>query len=589
MGWLVLNGWMGKCLTVNLSTKTLKTLDVDKELLLSFMGGRGLGVKLLWDLVPPSTKPFSEENILVFAVGPLTSTPIPTTGRFSIVSKSPLTGGIFYSSCGGFFGFKLKNVGFDYILVEGRSSTPIYLYIDDKNFELRDASHLWGKTTKETFKILEEDLGKDFSFVCIGPAGENLVRYACVMGGYGNFAGRGGLGAVMGFKRLKAIAVKGTGKPKIADEEGLAKALKNFRDRISWNPVLDKALAYYGTSALVNVINEHRILPTKNFQLNRFEDAENISGETLKEKIFVRRRSCYNCPVGCKRMTKTSSGREGEGPEFETLASLGSMLLIGDVEAVAEINYLCNDLGLDTISFGGTVACAMELSEKGLPDARVKWGDAETVKRLVVDTAYRRGLGRWLAEGSKIFSEKFGFAEASMNVKGLELPMYHPDGVFGQALAYATSNRGACHLNAYLISVEVLGYPYLMDRFSPVNKPSIVVYMQNLAAVMDSMVVCKFLGFEFDEETFANLLTLVTGKTFTQESLITIGERIWNLERVFNFKAGLGWETDRLPSRFKVPLQPMLKEYYRVRGWKPNGYPTKNKLKSLGLNVEDEC
>ena len=567
---------------MNLSTNTLKILDIDRSTLFSFMGGRGLGVKLLWDSVSPQTEAFAEENILVFAVGPLTSTLIPTTGRFSVVSKSPLTKGIFYSSCGGFFGFKLKNAGFDCILVRGKSQKPVYLYIDNGSFELRDASYLWGKTTKETFKILEKDLGKDFSFVCIGPAGENLVRYACIMGGYGNAAGRGGLGAVMGSKMLKAIAVKGEGKPKIADEKGLVKALKNFRARISWNPILDKALAYYGTSALVNLINEHRIFPTKNFQLSRFENAEKISGESLREKIFVKRKSCYNCPVGCKRVTKTSKD-DGEGPEFETLGAFGSMLLIDDIEAVAEINYLCNSLGLDTISTGGTIACAIELSEKGLLDEKIRWGDVERVKRLIMEIAYKKGLGRWLAEGSKIFSEKFGYVEAAMQVKGLELPMYHPDGVLGQALAYATSNRGGCHLNAYLISVEVLGYPYLMDRFSPVNKPSIVAYMQNFAVVMDSMVVCKFLGFEFDEETFANLLTLVTGKTFTQESLITIGERIWNLERMFNFKAGLGGETDKLPSRFKVPLQPMLEEYYRVRGWKPNGFPTQDKLKSLGL------
>jgi len=581
-------GWNGKILVVDLSNKTLKTLTINENVLSEYIGGRGFGVKFLWELTNPTIDAYSADNVLVFAVGPLTSTLIPTTGRFTVTAKSPLTGGIFYSSCGGFFGFKLKNSGLDALIIKGRCEKPVYLQIDDETFQLKDATHLWGKTTKETIKILGEDLGKDYSFACIGPAGENLVRFACIRGGDGNFAGRGGLGAVMGSKKLKAIVVKGTGKTKIADEKSLTELMKKIRVRISWNPVLSKALAYYGTSALINIINEHEILPTKNFQLSRFKDAEKISGEALREKIFVGRKSCYNCPVACKRVVKLENMKV-EGPEFETLGSFGSMLMVNSLEAIVEINQLCNELGLDTISTGGTIACAMELSEKNVLDEKIGWGDVEKIKKLIVDIAYRKGLGDKLAEGSKIFSERIGFSDVSMQVKGLELPMYHPDGVLGQALAYTTSNRGGCHLNAYLISVEILGYPYLMDRFSPVNKPNIVAYLQNLAAVMDSMVICKFLGFEFDEETFAKLLVAVTGKPYTQESVVAVGERIWNLERVFNFKAGLKGEEDKLPSRFKVDVKPMLKEYYEVRGWKPDGFPSKNKLKNLGLKVGEDA
>ncbi|RLI06139.1 aldehyde ferredoxin oxidoreductase [Candidatus Bathyarchaeota archaeon] len=580
-----LHGWTGKCLTVDLSKKVFKKTSLEREILLQYMGGRGLGVRLLWELVDPKTDPYTPENLLVLATGPLTATQIPTTGRISIIGKSPLTNGVFYSSCGGFFGVSLKQAGFDVLVIRGKSERPVYLYVDNDFVEIRDVSHLWGKTTKDTLKILEKDLGKDFEVVCIGPAGENLVRYACIACGPNNFAGRGGLGAVMGSKNLKAIAVRGTYKPKIAKEKSLNNLLEKCRIRIRWNPILDKALSYYGTSALVNLINEHRILPTKNFQQGWFEHAEKISGETLKETIFVEKRSCYNCPIACKRKTKVNDVM-GEGPEFETIGSLGSMLLIDDIKTVAEINYLCNEFGLDTISTGGTIACAMELSEKGLLEEKINWGDVEKVKELVIKTVYKKGLGKLLAEGSRFLAKKYGCEEVSMQVKGLELPMYDPRGVLGQALAYATSNRGGCHLNAYMIGVEILGYPYLMDRFSPVNKPSIVVYMQNLAAAIDSMVLCKFLGFEFDEETFANFLSYVTGENFSQESVISIGERIWNLERLFNFKAGLNGKTDNLPKRFQIPLQKMLEEYYLVRKWTVDGFPTPDKLKSLGLPVK---
>jgi len=574
-------GWFGKGLKINLSNKTIKEFKIEKDILLNFVGGRGLAAKIFWESVNPKIDAFSNENILVFAVGPLTATSIPTTGRFTLASKSPLTGGFFYSSCGGLFGASLKKAGYDVLIVENRAENPVYIQIDNGDVKVKDASSFWGKTTKETFEQLRGDLGKDFSITCIGPAGENLVRYACVFGGLGNFAGRGGLGAVMGSKNLKAVAVRGDKKVKVANENEILNLMEVFKVRVTWNPILSKALAFFGTSMLLSIINEHEILPTKNFQHGKFDKAEKISAEVLS-KIVVGRRSSYACPIACKRVTKTRR-MHGEGPEFETLGSLGSMLMVDDVEVVAELNYLCNELGLDTISTGGVIACAMELSEKGIIGEKIRWGDAEKIRELIFNIAYRRNLGSELAEGSKIFAKKYGGEAYAMQVKGVELPMYDPRGVLGQALAYATSNRGGCHLNAYIISVEVLGFPYLMDRFSIVGKPSIVVYLQNLSATIDSMIICKFLGFEFDEKDFAEYLRLVTGEKFTQEHVIMVGERIWNLERLLNLKAGISGEEDKLPDRFNLDIKPMLKEYYRVRGWDDNGIPLKSKLKSLGL------
>ncbi|MHA1593467.1 MAG: aldehyde ferredoxin oxidoreductase family protein [Candidatus Baldrarchaeia archaeon] len=587
-------GWTGRALLVDLSTGITKRIELEREVLLKFMGGRGLGAKIVYDGVDPRTDPFHRDNILVFAVGPLTATKVYTSGRYCVVSKSPLTGGLFYSSSGGFFGASLKKAGYDAIIIRGRASDSVYLYIDDEEVKLEKASHLWGKGTKEVREILKRDLGREFRVVCIGPAGENLVRYACIVNDISNAAGRGGLGAVMGSKNLKAIAVRGSRKVRVADPDALNDLMEKAKIRVIWNPILDKALAYYGTSSLVNIINEHGMLPTRNFQLGYFEEADAISGETLRERIFVKRASCYNCPVACKRITRTKS-MGGEGPEYETIGSLGSMLMIGDIEKVAEINYLCNDLGLDTISTGVTIACAMELSERGVIDEKIEWGDAEKVKELVGKIAAREGIGNELAEGSKRFAEKYGMSECAMHVKGLELAMYDPRGAFGQALSYATSNRGGCHLNAYMIAVEVLGVPYLMDRFSPTGKPPIVVYLQNLAAAIDSMVLCKFMAFEFDDEMFANFLSAVTGENYTQETVVKTGERIWNLERVFNIRAGIEPSQDTLPSRLLSPLQngpckgkvpplrQMLQEYYYVRGWREDGIPTAEKLKELGI------
>ncbi len=576
-----------------------KHVDVERGLLYDYMGGRGLGVRLVYDHVPPSLNPFSPDSILVFAVGPLTATRVYTSGRYVVAGKSPLTGGCFYSSSGGFFGAALKKAGFDALVVKGRAEKPVLLVVDDGDVELRDASWLWGKGTREARRELGKEL-RGFSVACIGPAGENLVRYACILNDVSNAAGRGGLGAVMGSKLLKAVAVRGTRRVEVADERGLGELMEKVKARFVWNPVLSKALREYGTSALVNIVNEHGILPTRNFQHGSFSGAEDISGEALRERILVRRSSCFNCPVGCKRITRVGDV-DGEGPEYETLGALGSMLTIGSVEDVAALNYLCNDLGLDAISTGVTLACAMELSERGVIGEKIGWGDVERVRELIVATAYRRGIGDRLAEGAKRFAEEVGGEAYAMHVKGLELAMYDPRGAFGQGLGYATANRGGCHLNPYMIAVEIFGIPHLMDRFSAAGKASIVAYLQNLSAAVDSMVLCKFTAFEFDDEMYSLFLKAVTGEDFTQETVIAIGERVWNLERVYNLRAGISAEEDRLPGRLlspmdegvcagkRIPLDEMLREYYRVRGWGEDGVPTHGTLKRLGLEVGEDA
>jgi len=589
-----LYGWTGKILHVNLSREKISTKMLDKEIYQKYLGGTGFGFKLMYDHVDPAVDPFSPENLLIFASGPLTGSRVFGAGRHSVISKSPLTNTIFDATSGGFFGVFLKFAGYDAIIIEGKAKKPSYLYINNDEVEIRDADYLWGKTTIETINMLEKELGRKFKISAIGPAGENLVRFAAIINDPVHAAGRGGLGAVMGSKMLKAIAVFGNKKVQEANPKELDKYLENMKTRITWNPVLGRALRTYGTAALLNLINELGMLPTKNFQEGVFKDANKISGEALTEKLLVSRKGCYNCPVVCKRVTKTSR-RKGDGPEYESLVNLGSMVYLSDIERVTELNYLCNELGMDTISVGGTLACALELHEKGLLKYDMDWGDGETLLKLVEDIAYKRDVGKDLAEGSKRLAEKYGAPEVAMNVKGLEIPAYDPRGAFGMALSYGTSYRGACHLRSWTISFEVIGVPNLLDRFSIVGKPSLVAYMQNLAMVYDSLVMCEHYGVEFDEEPLSYLINSVTGSNYTQADLIEIGERIWNLARLYNLRIGFKKKDDSLPSRLlqplksgpasnkKIPYDAMLRQYYNVRGWTEDGVPTPETLERLKI------
>jgi aldehyde:ferredoxin oxidoreductase len=589
-----MHGWMGKIQKIDLSTGKQETLEIGDDLRRLYMGGRGLGVKLYTQMCDQKTDPLSPENALLFLTGPLTGTML-TAGRYQMVSRSPLTSTICDSSSGGTFGAAMKRTGLDGIVVTGRADQPKYLLVTDDGIQVRDATHIWGKDTQTTKKSLLDETSSKACVASIGPAGENQVLYAAVMNDKDRAAGRGGMGAVMGSKNLKAVVVNGTQNISVADPQGL-KELNSILDRlVDKNPVTGKSLQVLGTSVLVNVINAHGMYPTENFRRGVFNDAEGTSGEKIAETILKARSACYRCPIACGRATKTP-GKEGEGPEYETVWAFGAQLSVNDLMAITEANYRCNELGLDTISCGNTIGCAMELSELGALPEKIAWGDAERMKQLVEDIAYRRGLGDELAQGSKRLSEKFGRPELSMQVKGMELPAYDPRGVQGQALSYATSNRGGCHMRAYIIGPEILGQPCFMDRFSTQGKAEIVVLFQDISAFVDSTVLCRFLQFALGVDTFAQMLRLVTGLDFTDEEVVTIGKRIYTLERLYNAKAGFTRKDDTLPPRFLkeeleegasrsrlVKLDEMLESYYQLRGWDQNGAPREETVQNLRI------
>jgi len=590
-------GWHGKVLRINLSSEKTASEEIEYEILNGFVGGRGLGVKMLYDELQPGVDPLSPENKLVFAVGPVTGAGAPMSGRHAVVSKSPLTGGVFDSNSGGSLGVELKSTGFDAVVVEGKASSPIYVYVSNGEVEVRDASAAWGKDTQETTRWLLGDASPRARVACIGPAGENLVRIACIVNDYHRAAGRGGLGAVLGSKNVKALVVEGDTKTQVSNELAFTEVTKRIAFLLKKQPLTKDSLPTFGTSVLVNLVNEHGMFPTRNFTEGVFNDAEAISGEKLKERIFLKPYACRSCPVGCGRITSVE-GQEIGGPEYETLWALGAQCGVNDLENVALANHLCNTLGLDTISMGNAIGCAMDLSARGLIDEEIKWGDSKKMVSLVEETAYRRGLGGDLAEGSRALAQKHGAQELAMQVKGLELPAYDPRGAQGQALAYATSNRGGCHLRAYMIGPEVLGTPALVDRFKWQAKPKLVKLFQDFSAAMDTMIMCRFSSFAIAVEHYARLLSAVVGVSFDTQRFLQLGERIWTLERLFNAREGFDHTDDLLPTKFlehplqeggsrgmKVHLSEMLQSYYRVRGWDKRGNPGTDLLARLGLEA----
>ncbi len=592
------HGWMGKILRVDLNKKKISSQSLTKEQSEMFLGGRGLGVEMLFREIPRGTDPLSPENKLIFATGPLTGTGAPTSGRYSVITRSPLTGTVFDSNSGGHFGVQLKRCGLDAVIVEGKAEKPSYLWMHDETLEIRKAEHIWGSSTHKTEDIIKSETSKDAKVACIGPAGEKQVLISAIMNDKHRAAGRGGVGAVMGSKQLKAIAVQGSHETSIADREEFTAAARVSLEAISKNPVTKDSLPNFGTAVLVNVMNEIGALPTLNFQRGYFEDADAISGETIRERILEKRVACDACTIACGRETKIPSrDRHGEGPEYETVWSFGASCGIKDLEAIAEANYLCNEYGVDTISAGSTIACAMELAARGFLSDGPKFGDADAIVSLVRMIGERSGFGNQLGEGSFRLAQGCGHPEFSMSVKGLEMPAYDPRGVQGMGLAFAASNRGACHLRAYMTSPEILGNPGPVDRFKTDGKASLTILLQNISAAIDSMVLCRFSQFAMNPEHYARLLRTTTGVPFTAEELISIGERIYNLERVFNVREGFSRRHDMLPRRFletplseghskntTVALEPMLEEYYELRGWGANGIPTYNTLSELRLN-----
>jgi len=589
-----MNGWAGKVLDIDLTNGAIQSYPLDMEMARQYLGGRGLGTRLLWDLVGPEVEPLSPENGLIFACGPLTATGYQTSNRFSVSTKSPLTGTVLDANSGGFWGMQFKKAGWDALIVRGRAEKPVWIEIKMDQVVMHDASHLWGKRVRETTALLGQNNNRR-NVLCIGPAGENLVRMSAIMNDGERSLARGGPGAVMGSKNLKAIVVEGKLRPEILDEERFKFLLYESRKLLRASPLTSQALPEFGTSVVMNLVNAVGSLPTRNFQQSQFEGAEAISGEALTENYLVKNASCWACPIGCTRITKTEKV-EGEGPEFETTWAFGAACGIDDLAAIIEANAISNDLGIDTISAGSTIACAMELSEKGYLDSDLRFGRADLLAPALEDIGYRRGLGEELAEGSLRFASRYGHPELSMSVKGLEMPAYDPRGMQGQGLLYATSNRGACHMRGNMLGLEVLGLPKLIDRFQVQGKSSFVILHQNAMAAIDSLVICKFTNMGVAEEYFARTLTSVTGLQFSTGDLIRIGERVWNLERLYNLREGFSKADDTLPPRLlEEPvaegpskgwvsrLEPMLKEYYRARGWDEHGIPRPAKLADLGL------
>jgi aldehyde:ferredoxin oxidoreductase len=590
-----MHGWSGNILDIDLGRGAIRTLPLDRDMAHQFLGGRGLGARLLWDLVGPGVDPLAPENVLIFATGPLTATGAPTTNRFTVSTRSPLTGTILDANSGGWWGMFLKRAGYDALVVRGQAARPAWIEIAGAEVRLHDAAGLWGQTVSATTAALETGAERR-SVLCIGPAGEKQVRIAAIMNDGTRALARGGPGAVMGSKRLKAITVAGAQRNVPADPERFRFLLYEIGKMLRANPITSQALPEFGTAVMMNVVNVIGALPARNFQESQFAGAERISGEWMTAHILVGRKACWACPIACTRQTRTAHA-EGEGPEFETTWAFGPQCGVDDLEAIAEANYLCNDLGLDTISAGSTIACAMELAERGILGSDLRFGRADLLAGTLQDIAYRRGLGDELAEGSYRFAAAHGVPEFSMSVKKLEMPAYDPRGMQGQGLLYATSNRGACHMRGNMLGPEVLALPRLLDRFAVQGKAGIVAIHQNEAAAVDSLVVCRFLEMAVGAEHLVRLLNAVTGEVFKADDLMQVGERTWNLERLYNLRAGFTTADDTLPRRLleepvrdgpsaghTVNLAPMIEEYYEFRGWDQEGVPTPAQLVRLGLS-----
>lgn len=595
-------GYQGVILRVNLTEGTIKKEALNIDDAYKFIGGRGLGTKIFMDEVNPKIDPLSIDNKLIFMTGPLTGTATPTGGRYMVITKSPLTGTIACSNSGGYWGAEFKFAGYDSIIIEGKAEKPVYINIVDDVVEIKDASAIWGKVVGETTTILEELHGKKARVATIGPAGESLSKMSAIMNERGRAAGRSGVGAVMGSKNLKAIVVRGTSKVNVNDPEKLKEAFSKSMAKIKENGVTGQGLPTYGTAVLVNILNENGVLPTNNFQESYFDKADEISGETMAEKYLKRKDPCYRCPIGCGRYIQVDD-IEGAGPEYETLWGFGSDCGVSDLAAILKANYWCNEYGLDTISTSSTLAAAMELYQKGyikkedLGDGpELTWGNAEAVIEWTKRMGQGAGLGAKMAEGSYRLCESYGAPEISMSVKKQEMPAYDPRGIQGIGLNYATSNRGGCHVRGYMISPEILGLPQQLDRFATEGKAEWTKIFQDFTAGIDASGLCLFTSFALGADDYANLYNAVTGATLTGNDFIEHGERIWNIERLFNLKAGIDPSQDTLPKRLLEDpitngpskgwvnkLSETLPKYYKARGWTENGLPTEEKLMALGI------
>jgi aldehyde:ferredoxin oxidoreductase len=567
-----MNGWTGRILRVDLTNGTTRNEEIPRQWLEEYLGGRGLGVRLMRDHF--RRDPFDPGMPLIFAVGPLCGTSAPTAARLSVVSRSPLTGTIYDCSAGGRFAWRLKTAGLDALFITGKSAVPVALKIGPERVDILPAGALWGSDIPATVAALEGH----GSVAAIGPAGENGVLFANIMMGEGNSVGRGGLGAVMGAKGLKAVTVDGDRKTEIADPVLFDKARQDVMRLFKASPVVfgPLGIAEFGTPVLVDLMAQRRMAPTANFSKTHFEQSGNYSGPAIKEACGAKKDGCYGCPIQCKK-----SDRDGRHlPEYETVSHFGALNNVDNLRAIVTANQRCNELGLDTITAAATLSAWGEI--------RGWFPTAEEIPALLEDIALLRGEGRLLALGSRRLAEQMGRPELSMSVKSLELPAYDPRGAYGMALAYCTSPRGGCHLRAYPISHEILRKPVPTDRFSFSGKARIISIAEDSNAAVDSLVACKFSFFGASLEEYAELLTAATGIEYSPQRLKEIGRRILLTERFYNCANGLSRKDDILPERFfsetgssgdGIDIHPIdrqrfeeeLDKYYRIRGLNANG------------------
>jgi aldehyde:ferredoxin oxidoreductase len=616
-----LMGWTGKILRVNLTDGTSKSEPLNMEWADKYLGQRGLASKYLVEEMDAKVDPLGPDNKIIFATGPLTGTCASTGGRYSVITKGPLTGAIACSNSGGYFGAEMKFAGWDMVIIEGRSSKPVYLTIFDDDVQIRDAGEVWGKSVWEADAWLKSRHQDSMMHVAtIGVSGENQVLYSCIVNDLHRAAGRSGVGAVLGSKNLKAVAVRGTGGVAVKDFKAFMKATNDGKKVLKDNAVTGVGLPTFGTQVLMNVINESGALPTRNGRDVQFDGAKDISAEAMAEPRksdgkpnLQTNQACFSCTIACGRISKIDEKHytvqnkpqywhSSGGLEYEAAWALGAATGVNDLEALTYTNFICNEQGLDPISFGATVGAAMELYDLGLIDKEktggleLKFGSAEALTTAVELTGKAEGFGKELGLGSARLTAKYGRPELAMTVKGQEFPAYDPRGIQGMGLTYATSNRGACHLRSYTVSSEILGVPEKTDPLVTDGKAALVKAFQDATSAVDSSGLCVFTTFAWTLDDIAPQIDAAIPGNWTTEKLLEVGERIWNMERMFNNRAGFTAADDNLPERLLKDaaktgpakglvsgLDKMLPEYYELRGWTKEGVPTNETIDRLAM------
>jgi len=613
--------WTKKILRVNLTGGTCTDEPLNMDWAQKYLGQRGLATKYFVEETDPKVDPLSPDNKLIMATGPLTGTCASTAGRYSVITKGALTGAIACSNSGGFFGNEMKNAGYDMIIFEGKSPKPVYLLVQNGSAQLMDASDLWGTSvwdTEESIKARHQD--PLIRVASIGVSGEQGVKFACVVNDMHRAAGRSGVGTVMGSKNLKAVAIRGTLGVKVKDFGRFMEATNAGKKVLADNAVTGQGLPTFGTQVLMNVINETGALPTRNHTDVQFEGAHDISAEAMAEKRasdgksnLITNAACFACTIACGRVSaierthytvvdrpqyQVASG----GLEYEAAWALGAATGVNDLDALTFANFVCNEQGMDPISFGATVGAAMELFETGVITTKetggieLKFGDAKALTDITELTGKGEGFGAEIGLGSKRLCEKYGHPELAMQVKGQEFPAYDSRGIQGMGLTYATSNRGACHLRSYTVASEILGVPEKTDPLATDGKAGLVMAFQDATAAVDSAGICVFTTFAWTLDDIAPQIDAACEGEWTTEKLLEVGERVWNLERKYNLDAGFTGKDDNLPPRLlkeaaKVGpakgltngLETMLPEYYSLRGWTPDGVPTNETLQRVAL------